>query len=268
MIIQSLRLNPFDPFSIGVEWEVSGPSGAFSFFVERSENPENGWTTLNDVGISSAFGYIDRTVNREAFDRNLYYRIKAIDKVEFTSEYSSVVSVLETDGTSIGRYIAKQEKLLLRRFNGKKTAVFIRKTFGERCDKCYDKVRGKCITDNCSVCFGTTFKGGYFQPILIDVNFNPRQKGQDKNVLQRNDNNQVMAWASNYPVLSPEDLLVDIEKTNARYLVKTVDPTENGGATVKQTLGLIRVHPSAPQFMIPQEMNIHSINDVNVYRRD
>ena len=268
MIIQKLKLNPFDPFSVGIEWEVIGPSGAFAFFVERSESPEGSWLTLNELGITGSFGFVDRTVNREALDRNLYYRIKTIDKTNGAIEASDPISVYESRGTSIGRYIAKQETLLLRRFNGTRVTIHIRKTFGERCDKCYDKVRGKSISDGCPVCYGTTFKGGYFKPIEMYMNFNPRQKMQDKNPLQRNDNLDVTAWASNYPILTPEDLIIETERNNFRYLIKTVDPTENGGCTVKQTLNLVRVHASAPQFLIPQAQHIPSFEDVNVYRTD
>lgn len=268
MIIQNLRLNPFDPTSIGIEWEVVGPIGALSFFVERSESPEGSWTTLNMIGIVSSFGFIDRTVNREAYDRNLYYRVTTIDSVSGAIDHSAPISVTESKGTNIGRFIAKQESLLLRRFNGRKVAIYIRKTFGTRCTNCYDPIRGKAIFDSCNVCYGTTFVGGYFAPIQMYINFGPRQKVEDKNVLQRNDNPQIEGWTSNYPILSPDDLVVEIERNGFRYFVKGISPTENGGATVRQNLNLVRVHPSAPQFMIEKAGDVRSIDDVNVYRTD
>ena len=266
MIIQSIRLNQFDPNSIGIVWDVVGPSGAYAFFVERSESPEGPWTTLNPIGLVNVYGYVDRTVNREAFDRHLYYRIHCIHKQTGEEIISKHASTLEETGTWVGKYIAKQERLLLRRWNGVKCAVYIRRTFGERCSHCYDAVRGKSISDSCTECFGTTFKGGYFAPILMDINFNPRQKTQDRNVLQRTENDQVSAWCSNYPVLSYDDLIVEIERNNERYLVKTIQQTEHGNATVHQNLSLMKLHLSTPQFLVPQAHDIRSIDDVNVFR--
>lgn len=268
MIIQSIRLNLYDPEALGVIWNISGSSGDYWFFIERSESADGPWITLNNLGLTNVYGFIDRTINREAFDRHLYYRIRTINKLTNEIEVSQHASTIAESGTYIGKYIARQESLLLRRFTGTKCAVYIRRTFGERCINCYDPIRGKCIFDNCLQCYGTTFKGGYFSPILMYINFNPRVKTQDRSNLQRLENAQETAWTSNYPMLEYDDLVVDVESSNERFLIKTSQTTENRNATVKQSLGLMKLHMSAPQFQVPVLPDIKSIDDVNVFRTE
>jgi hypothetical protein len=266
--IDNVRLNPFSPCSVEIRWDVVNPSGGFTYFVERSESPEGPWDNLTPTGIGEAYGYIDRGLNREALDRNVYYRIRAINPVTGEEVISMIASSVEKAGTPIGTFIAMQERRLLERFIGIDSMVYIKRTFGQKCTSCFDPVRGKSIKSGCPICFDTTFKNGYFLPIKMMINFSPRQKARDLNPLQYTENTNVTAWAGNYPILSPGDLIIEVERNSDRYVIQGISNTENGGAIVHQNLSLNKLLIAAPQYKIFQPLDVRNINDVNVYRQE
>src|SRR3712207_9376899 len=57
--------------------------------------------------------------------------------------------------------------------------LYIRKTDGKRCEKCYDKVRGQSSDSRCPICYGTTFVGGYEPAVQLYVRQKPAAQQLD-----------------------------------------------------------------------------------------
>jgi hypothetical protein len=97
------------------------------------------------------------------------------------------------------------------------------------CPDCWDYFLGRCIDDNCTTCFGTAITGGYYDPIEVQaaVNFRPKQQ-QITPFGQWQQNDALMDFL-NYPVIEPEDLIVD--PLNQRWKVKQI-VTYNKGITL------------------------------------
>ena len=267
-LIQKVKINQITAGEIGITWEVNDASQVFDFFVDRSGSPEGPFETINAIAIRQAYGYIDRTFNDESVDRQIYYKVRGVNAKEtITSE----VKRLDQDELNyLGLAIARNKKLLLERFIGVKCYVFVRKTFGPKCPVCYDPVRQKSLSSSCPTCYGTTFTGGYFAPILIYIQLHPLVKSDTKTELQHTENLRIDGiWTGNYPILSPGDLIVEAKEQDHRYIIESpIMPTEQHNALVEQRFPVTQVHLSRIEMQVKVPPDVYSINDVNVYRRD
>jgi len=268
ILIQKFAIIQSTIGEIGLSWEVNYTSQSCRFFIERSESPEGKFVTLNSIAIQDAYGYIDRTINTESINRQIYYRVRAIvDGVDYYSETKKIDSEIPN---YIGLAIAKNKRLLLERIVGTKCLVYIRKTFGKRCDQCYDAVRGKAIDGHCEKCYGTTFDGGYYAPIIMYVQTNPIVKAELKDQLQVSENLRIDGiWCSNFPHLKPGDLIVEVDNPDFRYIIDNpIQRTEQHNALIEQRFPVIIVHKSRVEMKLKIPSILYSINDVNIYRKD
>lgn len=267
-LIQRLNIDQINVGEVGITWEVSDPSQAFEFFIDRSGSPEGPFKTLNDLSIKNSYGYIDRTYNDESSNRQIYYRIRGTSNKE--SIESEIKRLDHDDLNYLGFAIVRNKKLALERLFGTKCYVFIRKTFGPKCKHCYDPARQKSISSYCTYCYGTTFDGGYFNPIEMYIQLNPLIKANMKSDLQNTENLRIDGvWTINYPILSPGDIIVEAKHQDDRYVIETpIQHTEQHQAIVEQRFPVTKIHLSRIEMKIPVPINVFSINDVNVFRQD
>jgi hypothetical protein len=267
-LIQKFRVSQAIAGEINLAWEVNDTSQAFEFFIDRSGSPEGPFETINPISIQHAYGYIDRTYNDESVNRQIYYKIRGVNTKE---TIESKVEKLDQEMLNYpGLMIAKQKRLLLERVVGTKCNLFIRKTFGKKCEHCYDVARQKSISSYCTYCYGTTFEGGYFAPIIIYLQLNPLIRANQKTDLQNTENLRIDGnWCSNFPILSPGDLLVEANAHDLRYVIETpVLRTEQHNALVEQRFPMTQVHLSRIEMKVPVPDIAYSIDDVNIYLRD
>ena len=267
-LIQKVKIDQISVGELGITWEVNDASQVFEFFVDRSGSPEGPFETLNQISIVKAYGYIDRTYNDESVNRQIYYRIRGVNSKETIT--SKVMKLDQEIANYMGLAIAKNKKLLLERFVGTKCFVYVRKTFGIKCTNCYDPVRQKSTSSSCNICYGTTFVDGYFAPIKMFMQLNPLVKANQKTDLQNAENLRIDGvWCGNYPVLSPGDLIVEIQEPNHRYIIESpVSRTEQHNALIEQRFPVTQVHASRIEMKVPAPEVAFSIDDVNVYRKD
>ena len=171
---------------ISISWEVNDPSQDFEFFVDKSGSPEGPFEQVNNISIVHAYGYIDRTFNSESVNRQIYYRVRGVNSKE--EIISKVEKLNEAHSNYMGIAIARNKRVVLERLAGSKSYIFIRKSFGKKCEHCYDKARQKVIGSDCIYCYGTTFDGGYFAPILTYLYIDVEQKANSKSDLQNIEN--------------------------------------------------------------------------------
>jgi hypothetical protein len=101
-----------------------------------------------------------------------FYRVKLStgDGHTYYSEPQPAWSGMNQHDRLIVRDILRKEKLLLNKYIGKCGKLLKRRTWGLFCpNNCRDYDTGDVINQNCPVCFGTGFKGGYFPPIDYPV---------------------------------------------------------------------------------------------------
>ena len=266
MRFDHLIVNRYIPGKIGLTWN-SIDEDNFYIFVQRSGSPEGPFESLNSIPLNHVYGFIDTTANQDNPYRIFYYRICAINKQTKEEVYSEVKATTDSENSWIGKSISRQEQLLLRRFVGDTSLLYIRKTFGTRCPNCYDPVRGKARFENCTTCWGTTYVNGFFDPIKVYIQYNVLPKGLNKTELGLSAIKNSVAWTSNYPILKNGDFIVNTEGDNYRYIIDSVNFTRDKLGPVRQIMQLIKIDNSNILNQLPVVENAPSIDDVNVFRR-
>lgn len=142
----------------------------------------------------------------------------------------------------IGQEIVRRHGILMKRFIGKFVAVFLRKNSGIRCTQCYDLLEKRCVMSDCTLCYGTTFKGGYSDPIFTYIFMKDPLRTLDISELgerKREITNDF--WTLPAPVLNPGDMFV--RKDGERWVIVSVESNklegDEGEHTTRQ-MGTIR----------------------------
>src|SRR3712207_4670130 len=89
--------------------------------------------------------------------------------------------------------------------------LYIRKTDGKRCEKCYDKVRGQSSDSRCPICYGTTFVGGYEPAVQLYVRQKPAAQQLDISNGGYMINSNPGAWTISGIHIHNRDLLINPE---------------------------------------------------------
>lgn len=247
----SWAINPIDPSAydpLNVE-----------FTVYRSNSPEGPFDLLTTAPLVDVYTFTDTSLNRRSFWRKFYYKIRAthsitgfqVESVVHRSEvtHSSRMEMLEA------LEIVRLERLLLKGIGitkgyvGVPCLVFIRRSFGQRCAECFDFVLGRSTVEKCTRCFNTRFVGGYHTPILTHFNFSPSPDSLEIANFGEIQPSETDCWTSNYPLLSPGDLVV--EQTNRRWRVERAHATQRLRTPVRQICRVYELNRSNVEYLMP-----------------
>lgn len=207
--VSYIKVIPESIDSLKVSWMFKQTPEDFrdyTFTLERSEDPETGFLPI--FNFNHAMDFIDTFPNRKIW-RNLYYRVtsKNIKTGETFSSQSFPLSV-EPDLEAIE--IVRRNDILLknrRHGTGSPVAVFRLKTFGPKCNVCWDFNKQKVRTSSCDVCYKTGIEGGYYAPIITWANLNPPQKMIQLPQWGEMEGNEQRFFFNNNPALNPKDLI-------------------------------------------------------------
>ena len=267
----NLEIRDVNAFKTVLYWTVEKDfkenANHFGFIPQLSESPNGPWLSLFKDPIS-AYGFIDTETQRGMIDQRLYYRIKGINKDNNSIFYSQPVISISNENNCIANYISENEQLLLRRYNGHDMLLFARRKFGNRCPDCYSEIDRKVIKSKCPTCYGTTWEGGYFAPLLIQIQTDPKTETSEKSPYGKHEQEQLTGWTSNEIIIAPGDLLVNIKNTIQRYEVILVTPTSLHDTTVKQMLTLNILRPDRPEQLLQVNSNDYITNEFNIFRKD
>lgn len=238
----------------------------FKFLVEISESEEGPWSKLF-IDPIYAFGFVDSITQRGMIDQRLFYRVTAINSKgeEF---YSESKCVIEEDNNYITDAITKWQQMVLRRYNGQEFLHYARKKFGPRCKECYLETERKTFKSKCPSCFGTTYEGGYFAPVKIQLNKDPQMKAIDKDAMGVNEAKAATFVTSNQVIFEADDLLVALKKTDQRFLVTQIVPVSLHDRTTSQRLVTEQLKLDNPAQLVPVDLNAYTLEEFNIFRRD
>lgn len=221
-----------------IAWTVPSTWGSCVFRVYTQDGPAI--TELTTTPIAGPT-FLDTTLRETSKFHNISYIVEAILTTQGNALKRSIPTTWEykrRDWVEL-RYneIQRREYLLLSKFVGVKSYIFRKRIYGARCTRCWNSDSEMVVDDHCPVCYGTSFLGGYFDPlpsfIQYDSTPNDRRKGYQGNI----EPNQIGAWTISIPEISPDDVLIRTGDW-AAYRVSRVTPTELQTKTVRQILTL------------------------------
>jgi hypothetical protein len=231
------------PDNTVITWDVENVRGEPEFTVERSLSPQDGFEIVKD-NISENYCIDDLKVK----NRNVlfYYRVKGVDD---SGESISDPVALPFPPDPILKSVLKMENHWLRKFIQRPIRIYIKKKYGRRCYNCWDELKQRVTVERCEYCFGTGFEGGYYPPIDSYMQILPMPKQQVPSPAGVQMPNEVEAWITNYPLVSPGDLISE-KAMSYKYKITQVYPTFWKGYIVRQQLRLLLIDLNDIEYQI------------------
>lgn len=265
MELQITRTTPIyrHPETTGVflQWTVEGVTSADLIFkIERSGSPEGPFEDVIDN--ITTFHFFDalrhvpvpeptvpetdhcsgipdeptvetrENLNFLSLHRQVYYKVTATHPDGEVSHIRPLGDELPRRQFLLRRKIQRDIRVGFK-FNSVPLVILKRRHWGLRCEVCFDKLTKQVTKSKCEECYGTGFKGGYFDPVRVNgrigVDNIQTQIAQHGKV----DVNQKQLTMLDYPILEEADIIAELRQNN-RYIVKTITQTELRTVTVHQ----------------------------------
>ena len=263
MIIPKIeRVIPVYPEYMHVQWSIQDPNGqAGEVEVSRSGSPQGPFTVVANLN-SDTFFYQDFDVAKGGLSQNHWYRIRVSSKVnpdtKVFSDPGSVEFRAQPHRFRLARKARRDLYVTLSRLNGSIYILLKKKRFGSRCSTCFNEFTQDVLLSSCGECYGTSFEGGYHDPVSIWGKLDPTVIQQQFGMQGISELAMLGFVTLDYPLVDLEDILVEMQ-TNRRFIVKQKMQTQSSGIPVHQDLQLSELARTAIEYSIPVSLSNDSI---------
>ena len=225
---------------------TSYPLEDINFEIFRSNSPAGPFDHLG-TAEPGQYGWTDYTVLGDPAARQYYYIVRAAS-VEGRGFVDSAPFMLEHSPDNIAFELVRKKNIYLTVRGGVAIAVLIRKTWGAKCGRCWNKQRMAADDPDCPSCFGTGFAGGPMNPVFIPALFNPpKQTVVDAGLIYEPYNCYIEM--ANHPILSKNDMVVD-RVQNLRFNIVSVNPSNHRMHPIAQVAQLNRLDENDIRYTI------------------
>lgn len=228
---------------ISLEWKIPSSWGNCSFHVYFSPDPDDGFERLTSTPLTTP-SFLDTRAQEYSKFRHGFYVVEALisgRNIRIKSKPSSWVYKRRDFIEKRAAEIQRREYLLLSKFAGTKSYVFRKKNYGLRCERCWNKETEKVMDDHCPVCLGTSFQGGYFDPVPSFIQFEPTSNSLTKTYFGNLESNQIGAWTISLPEINSDDIIIRTGDWNV-YKIVRIAVTELQTNTVRQMMTLTQLN--------------------------
>jgi len=235
------RVLPVYPHEVFIQWTMENPDNTpYTFKIFRSGSPTGPFEQVSEEEVrDNNFFYMDQPVPQLNLTNRAWYIVQAIPETGPDNAAASAPQTVFHQEDKwrgrIGRKARRDLDIQLRKLNGVKLVALKRKRFGTRCSVCYNPRTKDVVLSSCGKCYGTSFDGGYHDPVTIWAKLDPAVVSQRADNTGLTDSAMFSATMLDYPLMEPEDVLVEM-RTNRRFIVRQKIPTESSRITVHQDL--------------------------------
>lgn len=231
---------------VALRWALTEAApGGVTFEVLRSGNALTGFEV---VGRTRNIVYLDQ-VNLMGKSRPTYYKVRATIGAQ---EVESNVADLGAPPDDTVLRLQRRERFQLAKFDGFPAMLYSRRRSGARCPRCVGNPAQGSMGIECAMCFGTGFKGGYYPPMPLYV---ARQSlEQDGANLTENyvkESSTANFWTSNWAIVVPEDVLIEMTPPNRVWRVTGAQRTERRLAEIRQLLTVSEADKGSAVYRVP-----------------
>lgn len=250
---------PVYPQYMHIQWTVDDREGHLgSVDVLRSTSPDGAFQEVISGLTSRVFTYHDYDAALHGFTTRYWYAVRANSSInpseKVISAPKTVEYALEGHRAKIARKARRDLRVQLEKLNGVPLYVVKKKRFGARCPECYNPATGESIFSNCNTCFGTTYEGGYHEPVKIHGKLDPVVIQPTLGTSGISESSVTGLTIVDYPEVDNEDVIVEL-RTNRRFKVLRRMVTESSRVLVHQDLQVSELSRSAVEYNIPLEFN-------------
>jgi len=239
---------------IRVIWDLEKTSQDLrylKFFVDRGESADSLQQISGAIAHDALREYVDETPILSDNTKTYYYRVRA---VEFLGEtpvqtFYSEPSTWEGNLDLVGLYVVEEHLFALRYVYGVPAFIYKKIRDGAYCPNCFDPILKRVTKSNCKVCFGTGMLGGYYPAIPVWMSFEPDPKITQVAEFGLRDVSQTDVQFVNYPLLSPDDVILEV-KQGKFWKVSSVRYPQKNRTTMLQFLRLNQIDRSDVEYSI------------------
>lgn len=231
---------------VAIRWSLDPvANGPVTFEVWRSESAEVGF---EKVATTDGVVYIDRVDLMGKF-KPAFYQIKAV--VDGVKQESKPAGLLAPPNDEVLR-LQRRERFKLAKYDGVPALLYSRRRSGEQCPRCVPTREQGDMGVDCMVCFGTGFKEGYYPPLPIYVaNQSLMHQGSNLQDTLVKDNSNANLWTSNWTIISPEDVIIEMVPPNYVWTVTGVQRSERRRAGIRQLLTVAQADKGRVIYNLP-----------------
>jgi hypothetical protein len=237
---------------VTVEWSVPASFGNCLFDVYFSSVQDTGFVKLNSTPITGTT-FADTTTQEYSKYNKGYYVVEAIltskNNVALRSDPVSWNTYQRNWVTLRAIEIQRREYWLLSRFAGISSYLFRKKTYGMRCTRCWNPTTEQVTDDHCPQCLGTSFQGGFFDPVRLYLQYDPTPNQEVKTYIGHDEENTIGAWTISMPDIRLGDVIVRTGDWNI-YEVGKIATTELQGNVVRQMTTLIQLSKGDVEYQL------------------
>lgn len=247
--MRDLLVSIVDLHSVLIQWnDLSGEH----FQLEKSTSPEGPFEVVAAHLIVPLF--VDKDVN--LFQRGLryYYRVKVfMGGVEIQESSIATPEYNKPDG--IANKLIYENRAVLKVMRNPPVYVLLKERSGKNCPNCYNPITKRPRFSDCNYCNGTGTIFGFHKPIKTLISRDISQQVDYKTMLdsQKINDTTVGAWITNYPMLTPGDIIVDI--TNQRFDVQSIAPRMASQYLIRQVLNLVPLEKGHPAYQTEVDLS-------------
>lgn len=219
----------------------------YEWRILRSEGPAGPWE-VRTPWVKEVFHYRDNVVQMLDRVRQFYYVLE-VKNVSTAVVEKFGPAVLGAKPDLIGMEIIRQVRMELRFGSGRVCYVVPKRTVGPRCRSCFDQDSGVRMRSNCISCFDTGRAGGFYSPIITDMDISEADRSQTQRDLTNLQQVNTSARMTNFPPVKVGDIIVTPE--NDRYRIERSTTAEHRGAPYEQDLLLHLIPRADVEYKIP-----------------
>ena len=262
------RTTALFPSAVFIQWDIArDEDGEHTVDIFRSGSPTGPWQEVS-LALVDAYHVLDDKFNLPpppgqndlhtglnllSLSRDIYYYVSVTPPSGMSNRFqSSPVAVepgLDRRTRLFKRKILRDESTAFRRLNGVPIGVLKRRHWGKICRECYDEVNREATREHCPFCLGTSFEGGYWNPVYIRGRKSPAPVQTQISAHGNSEVKVVTFTVLDYPHLEKKDVLVDL-RHNDRYEVQMVVPTELMGVIVHQAVTASLLSRSSVEYTV------------------
>ena len=219
-----------------ISWVLKKTSQNLSnvkYFIDRGESPEN-MAPLFREGISATTGvpeFVDHSANLLDFYKEYVYQIRAVeynsdgDPIQTFTSWQFHIDGLEDQ---VSLYIINEHCFLYRYTSvGIPVMIFKKRHDGVKCPVCWDKILKRVTRSDCTSCAGTGVLRGYYDPIEGWMHIGPDPKASSVQIQGVSQPSQTVFEYTNYPIIRPGDVVVEMKNNNFWRFVNIQFPQRN-----------------------------------------
>lgn len=235
----NVTITPDWNVSVQISWEPysGGPAEKVEYMVYCAQSEAGPYTRITAQPIEDTFYLTDYAIqDSKIYEQYFIVECLYANGEKFKSWPSTPSQPLNRWHTLRYRDISRRERILLEKFVGIETRVFVPKHGTLRCKDCWDTFAKRVLNDHCETCYGTSYEGGYnrgMRMLLQYTSVDPQhQAGYQGSV----EPVRISAWTTPIPIVPPHSILLRVPDRKAFRVEAHQGSTEYHTNMMRQSL--------------------------------